>query len=115
MVMGTVGSRSVEMSALQLLRLLLTKTFELAVFSQARNAAGYEGFVPENYIQLTSSDVIDHNEVNVDADDIPNATTASSAAHAGAGDAGHNYTLYAQSNLFLIFLNLRHFCRHFTC
>ena len=64
----------------------------MMVLAQARNAAGYEGFVPENYIQLTSSDVIDHNEVNVDADDIPNTTT-SSAAHAGAGDAGHNYTL----------------------
>ena len=43
--------------------------------------------MPENYIQLTSSDVIDHNEVNVDADDV------SVAGYAGAGDASRNFAL----------------------
>ena len=42
--------------------------------------------MPENYIQFTNGDVIDQNEVNVDADDIPLGLVSSSGGAAGYND-----------------------------
>ena len=49
------------------------------------------GFVPENYIQLTNGDVIDQNEINVDADDVQvtSATTAAAAMTSTTTANGH--------------------------